>query len=548
MRRRASVELPAGCRAAGRIAGEEGAVGRGAGAGDDAVHRHRAARARPRAAEARRAGEPQPAAIVDVGKSRERRRAGEGDRDAAGDIDEAAQLRVVVGGGGAADGVAGGHRHDAVVAAVDMQDARAAVLDAAEDDDRAIEQRDMEPGARLRLQVLDGPQAAHAVEREAVPRGADDGGGADAFDGAAAGAGEVLEGIGAGIGAGLHRDRHVEDRHVEAADGIDRLLQGEEGAAGAVGQAGVAVRAVGAHVVGAVGRQHLAPRRQRKRGDAGGAVDDDGLFPDRAVGADLEMEIVVAGGAHLRAARGAGLEQHAGGVTGGRLVDLVLMAVAGVVEQAGCRGDSEFRGGIRRGIDPEQRGFGMSGALAGEREIDVGIGALGGDLRRAARGGVGDADLVYGACRLVERHLLVAGVIGKSGAVIEGDGVAVGVEVAAELWRRIFDDVVERTATARKRSPRGARPYIERILIGGPRQPSFHRGIERPRPVLVGGNLSRLAGPCACRACGHDVARAFGGGAWRRTEIFIEHHELHDRVEGTQRLVVRDKLNKVIIV
>ena len=61
----------------------------------------------------------------------------------------------------------------------------------------------------------------------------------------------------------------------------------------------------------------------------------------------------------------------------------MLVAVAGVIEEAGRRGDNEFRGGIRGGIDAEQRGLGMSGALAGEREVDVGIGAFRGDLRRA---------------------------------------------------------------------------------------------------------------------------------------------------------------------
>ncbi len=138
-----------------------------------------------------------------------------------------------------------------------------------------------------------------------------------------------------------------------AGDDVDRLLDGEEGAAAGVGEARIAVAAVRADVVGAVGGQQLPLRRERHGDGAGRAVDDDGLLPGRAVGADLEMEVVVAGGAHLGAARGGGLEQQACRVGGRGLVDLVLMAVAGVVEEAGCRRDNELRRGIRSGVDAE---------------------------------------------------------------------------------------------------------------------------------------------------------------------------------------------------
>ena len=332
----------------------------------------------------------------------------------------------------------------------------------------------------------------------------------------------LLKRDGAGVGAvgDLHRDREAGE--IECSrDDIDRLLDRQERAPARVGEAGVAVAAVGADVVRAIGGEQLALGRQRQSDDAGRAIDDDRFLPGRAVGAHLEMEIVVACGAHLGAARGGGLEQKTCGIAGCGLVDLVLVAGAGVVEEAGFRCDGELRCGVRSGVDAEQGGLGVARAFAGEREVDVGVATFRSDLRCVAGGGVGDADLVHRARRLVEDDLLVAGVVCDAGAVVEADAIAVGVEVAPELRRGIVDDVREPAAPAGEHVPCGGAPDVQGGLIGNPHEPAFARLVEGPGAVLVGGNLARLARPGARRACGDDVAGAVAGRARRRGEVLV---------------------------
>ena len=61
-------------------------------------------------------------------------------------------------------------------------------------------------------------------------------------------------------------------------------------------------------------------------------VDENGFVPGAAVGAHLEMEIIIAGGADLRATGVVRLEEEGGGVGIVGLVDLELMAGAGMIE------------------------------------------------------------------------------------------------------------------------------------------------------------------------------------------------------------------------
>src|SRR5205823_11585369 len=86
---------------------------------------------------------------------------------------------------------------------------------------------------------------------------------------------------------------------------------------------------------------------------AGIAVEDQRLIPGSAVGRDLEVEIVVAGGADLGAAGIAGLEEERGGVSGRMLVELALDAIADVVEKDGSGLHAELVGCIGDGIDAE---------------------------------------------------------------------------------------------------------------------------------------------------------------------------------------------------
>src|SRR5262245_53889126 len=133
--------------------------------------------------------------------------------------------------------------------------------------------------------------------------------------------------------------------------------------------------------------------------------------------------------------------------------------------------------------------------LGGEAQVDVGVGALRGDERPGPGGGVGEAEVVGGARRLVERDLRVAGVVGDAGAVVEADAVAVGIQGAAELGRGILHHGGK--AAAAEQRPGGAAPDVEGVLVGDPGEPALLRDIKGPGAVLEGGDAARLAGPGA---------------------------------------------------
>src|SRR5262245_56112382 len=133
--------------------------------------------------------------------------------------------------------------------------------------------------------------------------------------------------------------------------------------------------------------------------------------------------------------------------------------------------------------------------LGGEAQVDVGVGALRGDEGPRPGGGVGEAEVVGGARRLVERDLRVAGVVGDAGAVVEANAVAVGIQGAAELGRGVFHHVGK--AAAAEQCPGGAAPDVEGVLVDYPGEPALLRDVEGPGAVLEGGDAARLAGPSA---------------------------------------------------
>ena len=198
--------------------------------------------------------------------------------------------------------------------------------------------------------------------------------------------------------------------------------------------------------LGAEGKAHGSRR----------AIDDQRFLPGRAVRTDLDVKIVVAGETELGAAGVVGLVERARRIAGGGLVDLLLVAVADVVEEAGRALDGEAVGGVGGGIDAPDRG-----AAAG----------AGGQL-----------------------------------------------------------------------GPRRAAVGVDLVLVGDPGEPALARGEERPGAVLPGRDLAGLAGPGAGRAGGDDVAVAVGGRARRAGEVLVEHHQLHERVERADGLVVGDVL------
>jgi hypothetical protein len=83
----------------------------------------------------------------------------------------------------------------------------------------------------------------------------------------------------------------------------------------AAGQSIVAVIAVCAvHIVGAVGGKRLTRATRGKRHPPRGAVELERIAPCRAVRADLEMKIIIAGEAEFGTARKSIREHHRGGV------------------------------------------------------------------------------------------------------------------------------------------------------------------------------------------------------------------------------------------
>ena len=79
------------------------------------------------------------------------------------------------------------------------------------------------------------------------------------------------------------------------------------------------------------------------------SIKGDGIVERRTVGTDLDRKIVAAGRAHFGPARKAGLKQQTGRIGGGGLVDLQLMACAGVGEQGRGRRYRQPVGRIRGG-------------------------------------------------------------------------------------------------------------------------------------------------------------------------------------------------------
>ena len=67
----------------------------------------------------------------------------------------------------------------------------------------------------------------------------------------------------------------------------------------------------------------------------------------------LMVQIVVAGQADLRPARKSGLEEQAGGIGGRVLVDLMLMAGAGMIEERCRRGNGQSIGRVGCRIDAD---------------------------------------------------------------------------------------------------------------------------------------------------------------------------------------------------
>ena len=221
----------------------------------------------------------------------------------------------------------------------------------------------------------------------------------------------------------------------------------------------------------------------------------------------------------------------------------MLVAVAGVVEEAGRSSDDKFGGSVRCGIDAEERGLGVSRTFAGERQVDVGIAALRGNLRSIPGSRIGDADLIYGTRCLVEDDLFIADIVSNAGSGVETNIAAVGVEVAAELGRGVLHNVAKTTtASAGELSPGRAGPDIQLVLIGSPRKPAFARSVEFPYCILIGGDPPGLAGPGTRRTRRYDVARAIRRRARWRGQILVEHHQLNHRVQRAQGFVVRNVL------
>ena len=145
---------------------------------------------------------------------------------------------------------------------------------------------------------------------------------------------------------------------------IDRFLHGQEGPARAVAKPIIAVAAIGADVIGAVGAEHLAWAAARwKRHFAARGRDLDALKPGRTVGRDFEVEIVVAGEPDLGAAGEIVLEQQRERL--GRALLAHLVAQVAVAAFRHGLGDpqrvvelgAERIGRVRRGADAKQRKF-----------------------------------------------------------------------------------------------------------------------------------------------------------------------------------------------
>src|SRR5437870_3089519 len=165
-----------------------------------------------------------------------------------------------------------------------------------------------------------------------------------------------------------------------------------------------------------------------------------------------------------------------------------------------------------------------------------------GNLALAELGAAGVAGLEQLACRVAGRGLvdllLVPGadVVEQRGGALDGEAVgAVGGGV----------DAPDRGAAADGHGDYGpgrAVMEVELVLVGDPGEPALARGEERPGTVLIGRHLAGLAGPGAGWARRHDVAVAVRGRARWAGEVLVEHHQLHERVERADGLVVGDVL------
>src|SRR5690606_12451961 len=96
--------------------------------------------------------------------------------------------------------------------------------------------------------------------------------------------------------------------------------------------------------------------------------------------------------------------------------------------------------------------------------------------------------------------------------------------------------------TATDGGPGDGVPGPERAFLDNPGAPADARRVEGPAAVLECRDLEVVSRPGADGAGAHDMAVAFGGIIRRRRAVAIDDGKMHERVEGTDRLVVRHML------
>src|SRR5829696_3712960 len=90
--------------------------------------------------------------------------------------------------------------------------------------------------------------------------------------------------------------------------------------------------------------------------------------------------------------------------------------------------------------------------------------------------------------------------------------------------------------------PGGAVEVIKLQLVDDEGDPAGLRRVEAPDAVLQCGDLAGLAGPRPGRRTGDDIAVALRRRGGRRREILVLYGAVKKRVDGEERLVMRDVL------
>src|SRR5829696_7791282 len=90
--------------------------------------------------------------------------------------------------------------------------------------------------------------------------------------------------------------------------------------------------------------------------------------------------------------------------------------------------------------------------------------------------------------------------------------------------------------------PGGAIEVIKLQLVDDEGDPAGLRRVEAPDAVLQCGDLAGLAGPRPGRRTGDDIAVALRRRGGRRREILVFYGAVKERVDGEERLVMRDVL------